>query len=226
MPFISGKDSSSGTFRSDGRTIDVPLTLVVATLARVPDVTRVVRKEARAAGDRLVLLGDLDPGALGGSVYLDTLGTRGDHLHDPGADGAARYLETWRRLHGLYQSPDSPVRAAAAIGEGGLLLRAFEMAVGGGLGVAVILDTLARSTEERWDGLLFAEASGAILVEVDASADPATLFAGLPWREVGRVTSDRSITVGRRGPRQEERVTLPLSDLTRAWESTFAEVIG
>ena len=104
--------------------------------------------------------------------------------------------------------------------------RAFEMALGGGLGVAISLDTLAHSSEERWDGLLFAEASGAILLEIDASADPAALFAGLSWREVGRVTATQSIVVERRGQRQEQRTTLPLSDLTRAWESTFAEVIG
>ena len=220
MPFISGKDSSSGTFRaSDGRTIDVPLTLAVATLARVPDVRRVVTKELKAAGDRLVLLGAADFDRLGGTVYLDARGTRGDALADPGADVAAGFLAAWRRLHALYGSPKCPVRAATAVGEGGLLVRAFEMATGGGLGVAI---DLAAFGPTRWDGALFAEPCGSILVEVSAGADPAGMFAGLPWIEVGRVTDQPTIRVARGdGPIAD----LSLADLSSVWSKPFAEVV-
>lgn len=220
MPFISGKDSSSGTFRSaDGKTIDVPLTLAVATLARVPDVSRVVRKELRAAGDRLVLLGELDPDKLGGSVYLDVRGARGGALHDPGQEGAARLLDVWRRHFAVCQRADSPIRAAGAIGEGGMLVRLFEMAYGGGLGAR--LDLVAFG-DARWDGALFAETVGSLLLEVAADANPAELFDGLPWREVGRVVEEPWIEVARGG---EEIARLELADLAAAWESTFEEVV-
>ena len=220
MPFISGKDSSSGTFRSaDGQSIDVPLTLVVATLARVPDVTRVVRKELRQAGDRLVLLGELDPERLGGSAYLDCRGTRGDRLHDPGQEGAARYLDIWKQLFAVYRAPSNPVRAAAAIGEGGMFLRLFEMAYGGGLGVSLDLGAFG---EARWDGVLFAEAVGSVLLEVSAEADPSELFCGLPWREVGRVMSAPRIEIQRGGC---QVASLDLADLVEPWEATFAEVL-
>jgi len=220
MPFISGKDSSSGTFHAaDGRSVDVPLTLVVATLARVPDVTRIVRKELRAAGDRLVLLGRLDPDWLGGSVYLDCRGVRGDVLHDPGQEEAAAYLDVWKRLFAVCQSPDAPVRAAAAVGEGGLFARLFEMAYGGGLGARLDLDAFG---DARWDGVLFAEAAGSVLLEVAAESEPAELFAGLPWREVGRVADEPRIEVARGG---STVASLEMADLVRAWESTFADVV-
>jgi phosphoribosylformylglycinamidine synthase len=219
MPFISGKDSSSGTFRSaDGQIVNVPLTLVIATLARVPDVTRVVRKELRAAGDRLVLLGELHPDRLGGSVYLDCRGTRGDVLHDPGQEGAAAYRENWERLFAVYRRPENPVRAAAAIGEGGLFVRLFEMAYGGGFGLRLDLDTFGAA---RWDGVLFAEAMGSILLEVAADTDPATLFTGVPWREIGRVIEEPQIQIVRRG---EIVAALDITDMVQAWEATFAEV--
>lgn len=219
MPFVSGKDSSSGTFVSaNGQAVDVPLTLVIATLARVPDVRRVVRKELREAGNRLVLLGELYPGRLGGSVYLDCRGSRGDRLHDPGQDGVASYLDIWRRLFAIYQRPENPVRAAAAIGEGGLLARLFEMAYGGGVGARL---DLAAFGEARWDGVLFAEAAGSLLLEVAADADPADLFAGLPWREVGRVQAEPAIEVVRDG---RVLAKMAVADLARAWETTFVEV--
>lgn len=219
MPFVSGKDSSSGTFRStDGRTVDVPLTLVIATMARVPDVRRVVRKELRRAGDRLVLLGAFCPEWLGGSVYLDCRGTRGDVLHDLGQGGAADYLAMWQRLFAIYQRSDSPVCAAAGIGEGGLLVRLFEMAYGGGLGVRLDLTAFDGA---RWDGILFAEAAGCIVVEIPEGSNPAELFDGLPWTEIGRVQSIQAIDIVRGG---SSVASLAIADLARSWESTFTEV--
>ena len=66
MPFISGKDSSSGTFEAAGKKIEVPPTLAVAAVARVSDVKTVVTKEFKGAGNSLVLVGRFDPEALGG----------------------------------------------------------------------------------------------------------------------------------------------------------------
>ncbi|MGE5551608.1 MAG: AIR synthase-related protein [Bacteroidota bacterium] len=219
MPFISGKDSSSGTMQcQDGRTIEVPLTLVVATLGRVPDVHRCVNKPLRQAGDLLVLAGDLWPDRLGGSVYLDTFGTRGDRLHDGGEAWAAGLLPLWRRLFALYGSAANPVRAAAAIGEGGLFAKVFEMAYGGGLGAEIDLDAFPGA---RWDGVLFAEAVGAFVLEVPAGTDLEDLFPGLPCRVIGRVTEAQDLIV-RRG---DLSVVLPLADLVSAWEGTFREVV-
>ncbi|MCL6615382.1 MAG: hypothetical protein K6U03_12370, partial [Firmicutes bacterium] len=213
MPFISGKDSSSGTMQcADGRTIDVPLTLVVATLGRIPDVDRCTTKPLRRAGDQLVLLGDLWPDRLGGSVYLDTRGTRGDRLHDGGPEWAAGRLALWRRLFELYQGPRNPVLAASAIGEGGLFVRLFEMAYGGGLGAEIDLAGVG----DRWDGILFAEAVGAFVLEIGPGEDPAALFAGLPWRRIGRVTAEEALSFSYGG----ERVRLPLAELVGAWEAT------
>ena len=82
VPFISGKDSSSGTFEAGGRRIDVPPTLAVATMGRVSDVKAIVTKDFKRAGNRLLLLGRYDADALGGTVYADSLGQRGDRLFD------------------------------------------------------------------------------------------------------------------------------------------------
>jgi len=219
-PFISGKDSSSGTFRSrDGRTIDVPLTFVVATLCRVPDVQRVVMQELKRPGNRLVLLGRLDPERLGGSVYLDCHSQRGTALHDFGQEWAADLKRTWERLHALSRRAENPVKAAAAVGEGGAFARLFEMAYGGGLGACLDLDALGEGPAE---GKLFAEAAGAFLLEVDAGVDPASLFEGLEYQVVGEVLAEPALEVRAGG----EAAVVPIAELEEAWAAPFREVAG
>jgi phosphoribosylformylglycinamidine synthase II len=207
-PFISGKDSSSGT----------PYTLVVATMGRMPDVRKALWKQFRTAGNRLVILGKFHPERLGGSVYLDSFGERGDRLSDWGNEWAKDLMAMYRRLHDIYRG-ENPIRSASAIAEGGLLRRLFEASMGSGLGAEV---DLAKFPAGRKDGCLFSEAVGAFLLEVDASADPGDLFQGLPHFEIGCVTEspDLAILDDRR-----ETLRTPIEDLVSVWEKPFAEVV-
>jgi len=219
-PFISGKDSSSGTFKSDtGELIDVPYTLAVSTLCRMPNVRRAVTKEFKRPGNRLIVLGRLDPERLGGSVYLDCFGERGERLCDWGDQWAKDVNVALRRLNRVYWDGSNPVKSASAIAEGGLFLRLFEAAMGSGLGARVDLSTFP---PRRRDGALFGEAVGAFLLELDASADPLELFGGLPWVEIGRVTDSPELVM-----LDGERPVFasPIDELVNVWEKPFAEVV-
>lgn len=213
IPFISGKDSSSGTMESAGRRIDVPPSLVVATLGRIPDVKKVVTKEFKQAGNKLVLTGRFDPEALGGSVYADSYGQRGDRLFDA-YDGAAirAHWGALLRLHanGSYVS-------GSAIAEGGLLLRVFEAAFGSGLGATVNLDVPGRK-----DGLLFGEFIGTVLLEVAPDCDLEKSFRGIPYHVIGEVTQEPGISLAQSGTIiwQESVATL-----AAGWARTFREVV-
>src|SRR3989442_14982142 len=63
VPFISGKDSSSGTFESDGQKIDVPMTLAVAAVGGLPGVGEDVSKEFKRSGSRHFPVGQTQPDA-------------------------------------------------------------------------------------------------------------------------------------------------------------------
>lgn len=66
-PFISGKDSLNNQFTTeDGRTIQIPPTLLISGLGIVHDTTRCVTMDAKAPGNLLVLVG-LTHGRMGGS---------------------------------------------------------------------------------------------------------------------------------------------------------------
>jgi phosphoribosylformylglycinamidine synthase len=200
---------------SAGRKIDVPQTLVVSVLGRVPDVKKIVTKEFRRAGNKIVLVGRFDPDALGGSVYADCYGQRGDRLFD--AYDAASIRTLWDavlRLHsqGGYVS-------GSAIAEGGVLLRLFEAAFGSGLGARLDLDV---SVSGRRDGLLFGEFVGSALLEIPAGCNLVQSFAGVPCTIIAEVTPEPELVLTSSGKViwQES-----ISTLAEGWAKTLREVV-
>ncbi len=212
VPFISGKDSSSGTLEAAGRRIDVPPTLAVAVMGRVRDVKSIVTKEFKRAGNRLLLLGRYDPEALGGTVYADTRGRRGGRLFEPGdADSTKGQWDYLLHLHARHACV-----SASAIAEGGLLLRLFEAALGSGLGAQL---DFAEFPPGRRDGYLFGEFIGACLLEVPPDFE---VPENIPHYFVGGVTPEPNLTL-----RDGDSVLWQesISALTEIWSRTFREVV-
>ena len=224
VPFISGKDSSSGTFEAAGRAIDVPPTLAVAVLGRVPDVRTIVTKEFKVAGNKLLLVGPIDDlRALGGSVYADTHGQRDDRLYDPG--DAASVRAGWDSLQVFHR--DQLYVSGSAIAEGGLLLRLFEACLGSGLGASVDLNAAdqfaprAAQKAARRDALLFGEFVGSALIAV-APEGLGEVLGDLPYRMVGEVLEDSRLELLENGDLVwQDRI----SALDRTWSETFREVL-
>ncbi len=211
-PFISGKDSSSGTFEAAGKRIDVPPTLAVAAMGRVHDVNAIVTKEFKRAGNRLVLLGLTDPDSLGGTVYADTRSHRVGRLFKP-AD-AQSVKAQWDYILNLHAR--RACVSASAIAEGGLLLRLFEAALGSGLGAEVNFESFPRG---RRDGHLFGEFIGACLLE---AAPGFEIPEKVPHFFVGSVTAEPNLKLreGNAVIWQES-----IANLTETWSRTFREVV-
>ena len=212
VPFISGKDSSSGTFEAGGRRIDVPPTLAVAAMGRVGDVKAMVTKEFKRAGNRLLLLGRYDAEALGGTVYADCFGQRGDRLFD--AYIASEIKAQWDCLRELHAR--RRYVSASAIAEGGILLRLFEAAFGSGLGARVEFDGLPAA---RRDGLLFGEFIGTCLLEVPPDFE---ISPEIPHQFLGHVTAESRLTLVEHGAVIWEE---GIAQLAESWSRTFREVV-
>jgi phosphoribosylformylglycinamidine synthase len=184
-------------------------------MGRVPDVKKIVTKEFKRAGNKLVLIGPGGGDALGGSVYADTRGQRGDRLFDPG--NAAEVLTVWNAVLALH-SEDGYV-SGSAIGEGGLLLRLFEAAFGSGLGARIDLDS---QQVARGDELLFGEFIGAVLLEVLPEVETGLASLEVPHQTIGEVIPEPQLVLARDGDTVWQQ---SVAELETVWSKPFREVV-
>jgi phosphoribosylformylglycinamidine synthase II len=214
-PFISGKDSSSGTFvGEDGSRIEVPPTLCVLALGRMPDVRKRVPKPFRRAGDSLLLLGPPSAG-LGGSLYGVVSGRTGGGPPDPDPDAL---LRAWDILAALREK--GVLVSASAVAEGGIIRRIFEMSLGSGLGCRIDTEALVRKLgSDTAEPALFAEMTGAVIIAVPPDRASET------ERETGAVVlgtvTERPAILVRAGSVEFET---DVETLAASWSKPFAEV--
>lgn len=166
-PFISGKDSLNNQFvTQDGRTIQIPPTLLISGFATLRDIERACTMDLKAPGNALLLVGATSD-RLGGSQWsllagLDDSGS----LAMPCVDlvNAPRVAAA---VASLIQSGD--VFSAHDCSEGGMLVAVAEMAFAGGVGVRVDLAAVCCSMpEEKFDPYTraFAEDPSRYLLEM------------------------------------------------------------
>jgi phosphoribosylformylglycinamidine synthase II len=212
-PFISGKDSLNNQFvTEDGRTIQIPPTLLISGFAPVEHDARAVSMDAKRAGSRLVAVGRTTS-RLGGSHFAMLAGITGARLPMPSlVDGprhAARVSQAIRA--GL-------VRAAHDCSEGGLLVAAAEMAFSGGLGLALDAAAIPVEGEVSLLARLFAEDSARYLLEVDEK-DLAALSAALgdvPHAVIGSFDASGELTLVGTG------ASAKVAALGECWSGGFA----
>jgi phosphoribosylformylglycinamidine synthase len=214
-PFISGKDSSSGTFiGSDGKRMDIPPTLCILALGRLPDVRHLITKPWKSAGNSIYLVGPLSL-HLAGSIYLDNIGHRGNRLTNPDIN---QLKELWQSIGPLQK--DGCIQSASAIAAGGLILRLFEMSLGSRLGCKILLSDLTEKLNTDCSEIgLFAEMIGSIIVEVEEK-DTSRVKKDLTAVYLGRVIEESLISIDT----GSFQLDLPMHELIQCWEKPFQEV--
>jgi phosphoribosylformylglycinamidine (FGAM) synthase-like enzyme len=196
-------------------------------MGRLPDVRKAVSKEFKRPGNRLVLVGRWDSASLGGSVYADSCGQRGDRLFD--AYDASSIRKVWDTLLELHKQDG--YASASAIAEGGILLRLFEAAWGSGYGARVFLDAFSAAGARRGgplqsfarkDGAIFGEFVGSVVLEVSSKFDLDGQLAKVRYQVIGEVLPEPRLVL-------QDRTNVVWQDTTEAlgevWGSAFREVI-
>ncbi|MGD9690132.1 MAG: AIR synthase-related protein [Phycisphaerales bacterium] len=229
-PFVSGKDSLNNQFTTDdGRTIQIPPTLLITGLGIVPRIDLCVTSDAKEPGNILLLVGETGP-ELGGSHWQQlTLGA--ESSTSPGTAEPDYSVPATD----LAAGPRNARAVAVLIARG--LVRAAHDCSDGGLAVAVAEMLIAGSTPDRPIGAeinlgsipfrgqgtcsqvaaLFAETPSRYLLEIrpqDLSAAE-SLLASVPHATIGRLNDSG-------------RLDAPLADiragvdeLTAAWRATL-----
>jgi len=212
MPFISGKDSLSSTYRApDGSVLKIPPVLCISTFGRLPDVTQTISTDFKRVGNTIALIGHREVQQMGGSSYFDLTGATSPRVPviDP-----TKLITTLRNLHQANQS--GSVMACHDISEGGLLAALAEMCLGGGMGVAIDLPA-----NERADYSLFNETAGCFLVELADSDQVRELFKNIPYIILGCTTADANISVTQAN---NNLFNISTAKLFTAWQKPMQEV--
>jgi phosphoribosylformylglycinamidine synthase len=207
-PFISGKDSLNNQFTTeDGRTIQIPPTLLISGIGIVPDIERCVTMDAKRSGNALLIVGRTH-GRMGGS-HRRMIGRMEDG--DPSlpqvdlrqGPATARAVASCIR-EGL-------VASAHDCSEGGLLVAAAEMAFGGELGLRLDLHSVPCAGTIPAHARAFAEDPSRYLLEVtDANLTRVQRILGsLPHAVIGRFDDSGMLSVAGE--------SMPIRELREAW---------
>lgn len=219
MPFISGKDSLSSTYRTKDLVLKIPPVLCISAFGRLPDVTKTASADFKRAGSTLVLVGKRNPAEMGGSVYYELAGCLGKNLPRINLGTLPRVLAAVHRAIAA-----GKVLACHDISEGGLAVCLAEMCFGGGVGARIDIPA-----GERPDFFLFNETAGCFVVELadgggeDGGNAAEELFAGVPCLPIGATLPEQQIVVCQEG---KELFRVDLNGLREAWKKPMLKVFG
>ncbi|HEY3226543.1 MAG TPA: phosphoribosylformylglycinamidine synthase subunit PurL, partial [Planctomycetota bacterium] len=150
-PFISGKDSLNNEFRTGGKTVRVPHSLLISALAIVHDARRCVTMDLKEPGNFVWLLGPTRM-ELGGSHYMLVNGLAGGKVPTVDPVIGPKILAAVARA-----ISEGLVRACHDLSEGGLAAGAAEMAFAGGFGLNMFLEQAPVKLLTGETALLFSE---------------------------------------------------------------------
>jgi phosphoribosylformylglycinamidine synthase len=214
MPFISGKDSLSSTYRgAGGDTLKIPPVLCVSAFGRIPDVHLTVSADFKKQGSKIVLVGKRNASEMAGSSYCDCLGGECGDL--PRIDLHALPL-VLKAVH--LAARKGLLLACHDISEGGLAAAVAEMCFGGCLGAALNV-----APGEKPEQFLFNETAGCFVAEIEAVAAAAEVFGDVPWAEIGTTIPEQKVAACYEG---KELFGADLGELKAAWQKPMKEVFG
>lgn len=221
IPFVSGKDSLSSTYRRGEFVLKIPPVLCVSVFGKILDVTRTITSDFKQAGSHIVLVGKPDTDHLGGSVYFETNGQIGDQVPQVDLYGLPKLFD-W--LHSQISAGD--VLACHDISEGGMAATLAEMCFGGNRGAYVSIPLGYTGRLDHW---FFHETAGCFLLEVSRDQLDQVAYsaqqAGVqsPFAVIGMVTDTDVVTLTRNN---NQLFSLTLDVLKGSWKQTMKEVFN
>ena len=220
-PFVSGKDSLNNQFTTeDGRTIEIPPTLLITGMGMVRDVSRCVTSDFKRAGSAVAIVGRTTH-ELGGSHV--------QRLHPEISSPAPRTdLAMGPRLARAVASliADGLVLSAHDVSDGGLLTAVAEMLIGAhdplseeSLGADIDLAPvpLAGAAHPNDMATAFCESPSRYVLEIanEHLEEVHRRMLGLPFGVLGRTNETGRLKV--RGA----SVDVPVAELAKAFTQTL-----
>jgi len=211
IPLTSGKDSMKNDFKSEGKKISVPPTILYSMTAKMPDVRRVVTSDFKQAGDAIYQIGRSYE-ELGASEFYALHKHLGERLPIVRKEAAkALYLQ-------MMQAHSQRIFASVHdLSDGGLAVALAESCFGGNVGASVELpQSLFADGTLSTEGALFGESHSRFVVSVAAerAAELEAIFGENAFY-LGTVGGER-LHISRNS---QTLVEQPVGALLDAWQS-------
>lgn len=224
-PFVSGKDSLNNQFTTqDGRTIQIPPTLLITGIAIVPDVHGCVTMDMKRPASILLLVGQTQA-AMGGSHYQRILRSNGNDLVAAEAGIPTTDLTLGPRTAHAVASVIGRGLVASAhdVSDGGVLCAVAEMLIGGDsaarIGASVNVAAVAEmSGITSLQAAAFGESPSRYVLEV-ARSDEAAVLASLREADITAARIGETDASGRLRVTGDEQDVLDVDLLAKAWLS-------
>jgi len=212
-PFISGKDSLNNELQIGGKSVSIPHTLLISSLAVMADTGQAVSMDFKQEGDLVYLVGKTY-NELGGSEYFMDNGLTGNNVP------VVRPQQARELMNRLSQATEKDlVKACHDLSEGGLGVAIAEMAFAGQLGAVVRLSEVPLGQPiDRDDFILFSESNSRFLAAVAPENKDRfeEIIADTSFALIGRVTASERLEIY--GLDAKKVVDKPIDKLKEAWQ--------
>ena len=210
-PFVSGKDSLNNQFTTeDGRTIEIPPTLLITGIGIVHDINTCVTMDAKTPGNLILLVGDDAESSaarsLASSHFARITGPASACQIDP--IDLTKTTATARAVASIIKS--GLARSAHDISDGGALTALAEMLIAGSTPDAPIGASLTLETDDP-SRALFNEHPGRYLIEIEPDN------ADCVWNFFGKIPHIEIATLNESGRLVSAQDVVSVEDLAAAW---------
>lgn len=213
LPFISGKDSLNNFFvdAKTGVKTSIPDTLLISAAGMVPDIRKTVSSDLKKSGNFLYVCGNTRS-EMGCSQYHQVFGIREGEVPVP---VPSKSLPLMKKIHLCIR--ERIIRACHDCSDGGFVVALLEMAMGGGKGAEVFIDSMI-SSDGSAETLLFSESQGRFVVEVDASSRDRfeNIMSGMDVANIGNVSRDNTVKGFHGG---DKLFSLDVKEAENVWRS-------
>lgn len=209
MPFISGKDSLSSTYRyPNGEILKIPPVLIISVFGKIPDVKKTQSADFKRKDSTIVLIGTPDIKNLGGTTYFNVTNSSANEIPKPNLKYLPQILNAI-----TYGIRSGGILACHDVSEGGIASAIAEMCFGGDNGASVDTSNISKT---RADFVLFNETPGTFIVEVESAEIAKKLFGKLPYHILGKTTPEKSLKIN--------STSINLDKLKKSWQKPVREV--
>lgn len=215
MPFVSGKDSLSSTYRyPDGKALKIPPVLLISVFGKIPDVNKTISSDFKSANSTLVLVGKSDFKNLGGTIYYQAMDGSSSNVPQVDLSCLPTTLKTITK-----SAKSKSVLSIHDISEGGIISALAEMCFGGECGASIDLSQIDRN--KSTENILFSETPGTFLIEVTSVKEAQSLFSKVPWTVIGKTQQEKTISIK---SANGSSINISVDKLRKAWQNPMEEI--